>query len=76
MSNSPDRPTDDGPRQDGSRPDEIEGISTEPGATFGDPELRSVNAAPDLSDEREADSSDVRNVTPGDETPGTPFDPK
>lgn len=33
----------------GRRPDEIEGISTDRDATPGDPELRSVNTAPDLS---------------------------
>ena len=37
--------------QGGSRPDEIEGISTDVDGTIGDPELRSANLAPDLSDD-------------------------
>ncbi|OZC02203.1 hypothetical protein [Rubricoccus marinus] len=35
--------------QGGSRPDEIEGISTDVDGTIGDPESRSANIAPDLS---------------------------
>lgn len=68
----------------GSRPDEIEGISTETGPTSGDPEQRTVSAAPDLS-ERDgggagtkspnADVSDDVSATPGDETPGTALNP-
>ncbi len=57
----------------GSRPDEIEGISTDVGGTPGDPELRTVNAAPDLSETASGNaevSSDVHDI-PGDGTPGT-----
>lgn len=56
----------------GSRPDEIAGISTDLGHTPGDPELRSVNAAPDLSAD---DSTPSGNVEVSDETPGTPLNP-
>ena len=70
----------------GSRPDEIQGISTEVDGTPGDPELRTVNAAPDLSDNNDPDdagtkdpkgevSDDVRD-TRGDETPGTNLSPQ
>ena len=69
----------------GSRPDEIEGIPTERGATPGDPELRTANAAPDLSDRASGGAGtkgsnaelkgDVHDV-PGDETPGTALDPR
>lgn len=60
---------------DSDRPDQIEGISTDRGPTPGDPELRTVNAAPDLSDQPEdADASEVAE-TPGDTTPGTKLDP-
>ena len=69
----------------GSRPDEIEGISTELGATPGDPELRTVNTAPDLSDQptgaagektgQSEVADDVRD-TRGDETPGVNLSPK
>ncbi len=61
----------------GTRPEEIEGISTDVGATPGDPELRTVNAAPDLSGDR--DTAEVEGnvlATPGDETPGTKLSPK
>ena len=69
----------------GSRPDQIEGISTETGPTPGDPELRTVNTAPDVSDEaldpdragvkdRSADVGEIAE-TPGDETPGTKLNP-
>ena len=72
--------------QGGSRPDEIAGVSTETGATPGDPTLRSANLAPDVSDEaHDPDragakglNADVReDVTaqPGDETPGTALNP-
>lgn len=60
------------------RPDQIEGISTDTGATPGDPELRTVNAAPDLSessDDGTAQISDDVHDIPEDETPGTKFDP-
>ena len=60
------------------RPDEIEGISTETGPTPGDPELRSVNAAPDLSTPAPTSDGDVADDvadTPGDETPGTAHNP-
>ena len=71
----------------GSRPDEIAGISTETGDTPGDPELRTANAAPDVSDEAldpdragakkpHADLRDDVNDVPGDETPGTAFNQK
>ena len=69
----------------GSRPDEIEGVSTELGATPGDPELRTVNQAPDLSaqgaggagtKDANAELSDDVRATRGDETPGTPLSPK
>ena len=69
----------------GSRPDEIEGISTDVGVTSGDPELRTVNDAPDLSD-APADRAGVKTptmevsddvlATPGDETPGVNLSPK
>lgn len=70
----------------GSRPDEIEGVSTDTGATPGDPELRTVNAAPDVSDEAldpdragakqtRADLRDDVGGVPGDETPGTALNP-
>ena len=70
----------------GSRPDQIEGISTDADGTTGDPELRTVNAAPDVSDEaHDADragvetpsgelADDVHDVR-GDETPGTKLNP-
>ena len=59
------------------RPDQIEGISTDRGPTPGDPELRTVNAAPDLSDGPEADAETHEVAeTPGDTTPGTKLDPK
>ena len=72
--------------QGGSRPDEIAGVSTDTGATPGDPTLRSANLAPDVSDEaHDPDragakglNADVReDVTaqPGDETPGTALNP-
>ena len=68
------------------RPDKIEGISTDTGATPGDPELRSVNAAPDVSDEAldpdrpgakgdNVDIADDVTAQPGDETPGTALNP-
>ena len=71
----------------GARPDAIEGISTDTGATPGDPELRSATLAPDVSDERlDPDRAGVTDrsgtvaddlaVTPGDTTPGTTLDPK
>lgn len=63
---------------DSDRPDQIEGISTDRDGTPGDPELRTVNAAPDLSDRPEADANaETHEVaeTPGDETPGTKLDP-
>ncbi|HIG73377.1 MAG TPA: hypothetical protein EYQ24_01985 [Bacteroidetes bacterium] len=56
------------------RPDEIEGISTETTATPGDPELRSANLAPDLSDD-DASDADVTDAEPGDDTPGTALNP-
>ena len=70
----------------GSRPDEVAGISTDTGATPGDPELRTVNTAPDVSDEAldpdragveetHADLRDDVGGTPGDETPGTALNP-
>ena len=66
----------------GSRPDEIAGVSTDTGDTPGDPELRSANAAPDVSDEAldpdragakspDMDLRDDVGGTPGNETPGT-----
>ena len=69
----------------GTRPDEVAGISTETGATLGDPELRTVNTAPDVGDEaldpdragvkdRSGDIGEVAE-TPGDETPGTKLNP-
>ena len=62
----------------GSRPDEIEGISTDvDGTSGGDPELRTVNAAPDLSTSESTNgdvSDDVHDVR-GDETPGTKLNP-
>ena len=71
----------------GARPDEIQGISTDTGATPGDPELRSVNLAPDVSDEAlDPDRAGAKGdnfaltgdvaETPGDATPGTKLDPK
>ncbi|PAP77562.1 hypothetical protein [Rubrivirga marina] len=63
---------------DDTRPDQIEGISTETGDTPGDPELRTVNAAPDLSDDSpdsDAEVADDVNDVPGDETPGTALNP-
>ena len=69
----------------GSRPNEIEGVSTDVDGTPGDPELRTVNEAPDVSGEaRDSDragakdrSGDVGEIaeTPGDRTPGTKLDP-
>ncbi len=70
----------------GSRPDEIQGISTDTDDTPGDPELRTANAAPDVSGEAldpdragakttHADLSDDVNDIPGDETPGTALNP-
>ena len=70
----------------GSRPDEIQGISTETGATPGDPELRTANAAPDVSGEAldpdragaKQPNVDIKtdvSATPGDETPGTALNP-
>ena len=62
---------------DDTRPDQIEGISTDTGDTPGDPELRTVNAAPDLSDSpaTSGDVSDDVNDIPEDETPGTKHTP-
>ena len=63
---------------DDARPDQIEGISTDTDGTPGDPELRTVNAAPDLSDDPppgDAEISDDVADTPGDETPGTALNP-
>ena len=69
----------------GSRPDEIEGISTTLGPTDGDPEHRSASAAPDLSEQDAGGAgtkganyelSDDVAATPGDETPGTAFNQK
>ena len=60
------------------RPDQIEGISTDRGGTPGDPELRTVNAAPDLSDSAppsDAEVSDDVHDVPGDATPGTKHGP-
>jgi hypothetical protein len=57
----------------GTRPDEIAGISTELGDTPGDPELRTANAAPDLSDGNGAPSGEI-DVS-SDETPGTALNP-
>ena len=62
----------------GERPDTIQGISTDRGATPGDPTLRSANLAPDLSDDRDQNAGEVREdvvATPGDETPGTALNP-
>lgn len=70
----------------GSRPDEIAGVSTDVGATPGDPQLRSATAAPDVSDEAldpdragaKGSNADVKRdvtTTPGDETPGTALNP-
>jgi hypothetical protein len=70
----------------GSRPDQIDGISTDVDGTPGDPELRTVNTAPDVSDEAldpdrpgvkdtSGDLSDDVNDVPGDETPGTALNP-
>ena len=69
----------------GSRPDQIAGISTETGATPGDPTLRTANAAPDVSGEAlDPDRAGAKDPatettevaeTPGDETPGTKLDP-
>ena len=70
----------------GSRPDEIQGISTDVDGTPGDPELRTVNAAPDLSDNNDPDNAGVKSQsgevsddvreTRGDETPGVNLSPK
>ena len=69
----------------GSRPDEVEGISTTLQPTPGDPGLRSVNAAPDLSAQdgggagTKGDNHDLADdvhATPGDETPGTAYNQK
>ena len=71
----------------GARPDAIQGLSTDTGATPGDPELRSASRAPDVSDEAlapdraGAKSSGAERLgdvaeTPGDTTPGTALDPK
>lgn len=64
---------------DDTRPDQIEGISTDTGTTPGDPELRTANAAPDLSDsdspDENAELADDVNDVPGDETPGTALNP-
>lgn len=69
----------------GSRPDEIQGISTELEPTPGDPQLRSVNEAPDLSKQAaggagtktsNARLADDVHDTRGDETPGTALNPK
>lgn len=79
--------SDSSPSTDDPRPDEIQGISTDTGATPGDPELRSVNLAPDVSDEAldpdragaKGDNfrlADDVTATPGDTTPGTQLDPK
>lgn len=61
----------------GTRPDAIAGISTTLGATDGDPELRGVTAAPDLSATPAPDpnAETTGNVDPGSETPGTQYDP-
>lgn len=62
----------------GSRPDQIEGISTDVGGTPGDPELRTINTAPDLSADTASGgevSDDVQDI-PSDETPGTALSPK
>ncbi|MGB3545274.1 hypothetical protein [Rubrivirga sp.] len=69
----------------GSRPDEIAGVSTDTDGTPGDPELRTVNTAPDVSGEAlDADRAGVKDrsgdigeiaETPGDRTPGTKLDP-
>lgn len=70
----------------GTRPDEIAGISTTLGPTVGDPQLRSVTAAPDLSGNAldpdragakkpNAEVSDDVHDIPGDETPGTALNP-
>lgn len=61
----------------GTRPDEIAGISTDLGATPGDPQLRTANAAPDLSNSEGAGATTSDDVlaTPGDETPGTKLNP-
>lgn len=64
--------------QGGTRPDEIEGISTETGDTPGDPELRTVNAAPDLSEDDASGDADVADEVlgvEGDSTPGTALNP-
>ena len=69
----------------GSRPDEIEGVSTERGVTPGDPELRTVTQAPDLSEQDAGGAgtkgdnfelSDDVYETRGDETPGTALNPQ
>lgn len=70
----------------GTRPDQIAGISTEFGDTPGDPELRSVTAAPDVGDEAldpdragaKQPNAEVGEVaeTGGDETPGTALNPQ
>ena len=61
----------------GSRPDEIAGVSTDLEGTPGDPELRTVNSAPDVSGEAldpdragaKDRSGDVGEIA---ETPGRP----
>lgn len=71
---------------DSTRPDHIEGISTDVDGTTGDPERRTVNAAPDLSGNAlppdragakglNADVADDVHDIPGDETPGTALNP-
>lgn len=70
----------------GSRPEEIAGVSTTLAATDGDPQRRSVSAAPDVSDSAldpdragakapNAEVSDDVHDTPGDGTPGTALNP-
>lgn len=71
---------------DSTRPDEIEGISTDADGTTGNPELRRASAAPDLSDDAQNPdrpgtkdpasnvSDDVHDIR-GDETPGTALNP-
>lgn len=62
----------------GARPDEIEGVSTDVAATPGDPEVRTVNTAPDLSADSavQGDVSDDVRDTRADETPGTALSPR
>jgi hypothetical protein len=59
----------------GTRPDEIAGISTELGDTPGDPELRTANAAPDLSDGNGDGAPSGEIDVSSDETPGTALNP-